>query len=207
MSQEMSATISAVVSVAGLLVSIFTLYVIIVYTRETGKMRRAAAAQSRELTHQIRLSIMPAFTVAFVKREDVKDWSLPPKEAWYYLELHNVGNGVATGIQIAPLAVQHDPDMSLENFPKGEIFFRWVSSLKPSASERLDWVASTKDQGGRTADLMRWMQTYGAAGKIYPLMLRFRDIEGNEYTQTLNLTRGDCAPSPVRAVAAVTDEE
>jgi hypothetical protein len=199
MSQEIYAAVSAAIGALGLLISAATLYVIIIYTRETMKMRLAASSQARELTRQIRLSIMPAFTVAFVARNDLALHSFPPKEPLYYLELQNVGNGLASDIRIEPLVVRHDPSMSVEKFPDGELVFRWVPSLRPSASERLDSVPSFK-RPGDFADLMHWMQLYGAAGKVFRLVLRFRDIEGSEYTQTLDLSRSDCTPSPVRAL-------
>jgi hypothetical protein len=95
--------------------------------------------------------------------------------------------------------------MSVAPFPGGELVFRWVSSLRPSASERLDAIPSFK-KPGVCADLMHWMQLYGAAGKVFCLTLRFQDIEGSEYEQTLDLTRSDCTPNPVRLLTSRREE-
>ena len=126
-------------------------------------------------------------------------WShaIPPQEALYDFVLHNVGNGIALNIKFAPLVVINDPDIFNEKFSDGELIFKWVPSLRPSASERLNAIPSLKDNS-HAVDLMRWMQTYSATGKSFDFNLSFRDIEGSWYSQALKLTRNECTPETVR---------
>jgi len=204
MSQETAAIVMAILGALGILITFLTYRIIVTYTHETRKMQEAVSKQSEELTHQVKLSIMPAFTIDFVKRRDIGSESILPKEAWYNLDLLNVGNGVAISIQISPLLVENDPSIFGEKFSDGELIFKWVASLRPSASERLYSVPSLKDES-MAVDLMRWMQIYSAAGKVFKFNVRFQDIEGNWYAQTLNLSRNECTPEPVKALSS--DEE
>lgn len=191
--------VMAIIGGLGLVVSYLTYRIIVIYTHETKKMQEAVSTQTKELSHQINLSIMPAFTIEFIEREGVKFEAIP-KEALYALELHNVGNGVAINIQIDPLVVNNDPSILNEKFSDGELLFKWVPSLRSSASKRLESVPSLKDNS-RTVDLMRWMQIYSATGKTFDFNLRFQDIEGNWYSQTLKLTRNECIPEPVKLLS------
>ena len=105
---------------------------------------------------------------------------------------------VGTNIRMESMAVKNDPAIFNRKFPDGELIFKGVACLRPFASEKLAYVPSFEDHG-EFADLMLWMQTYGAAGKVFPMRLRFHDIEGNEYTQTLDLSRFECVPNRVQA--------
>jgi hypothetical protein len=199
MSHEAASIIMAVIAGLGLLISYLTYRVVVIYTRETKKMQEAVSGQSRELTRQINLSIMPAFTIEFIERMDLRSQPIPPREVMFNLELRNVGNGVAINVQIDPLVVNNDPNIFNEKFSDGELIFKWIPSLRPSASERLVSVPNLKDNS-RVVDLMRWMQIYSATGKMFDFKLRFQDIEGNWYSQTLKLSRNECTPEPVTAI-------
>jgi hypothetical protein len=197
MSQEMAAVFTVVISGLGLVIAFLTFRVVVIYTDETRKMQKAVSRQGEELSRQIKLSIMPAFTIEFVERQGIKNHGMLPQEALYDLVLHNVGNGIALNIKFDPLVVNNDPDILNEKFSDGELIFKWVPSLRPSASERLNSIPSLKDNS-HAVDLMRWMQIYSATGKSFDFNLRFRDIEGNWYSQALKLTRNECTPETVR---------
>jgi hypothetical protein len=199
MIQEAAPIVMAIIGGLGLVISYLTYRIIVTYTHETKKMQEAVSKQSKELARQINLSIMPAFTIEFIERQDISSRPIPPKEAWLDLELHNVGNGVAINIKIDPLIVNNDPNIYNEKFSDGELLFKWVPSLRPSASERLISVPNLKDNS-HAVDLMCWMQIYSATGKSFDFNLRFQDIEGTWHSQTLKLSRNECTPEPVKAL-------
>jgi hypothetical protein len=93
-----------IISGIGLLVSIATLVVVWIYTYETKKMQRAVTKQSEELSHQIRVSIMPTL-LAELTRVQPDPNAEGFHDLGFRLRLTNEGNGIATNVEVESINI------------------------------------------------------------------------------------------------------
>jgi hypothetical protein len=181
----------AIIGVLSLIVLTATLITLILYTKYTYRMQQAIERQVRissdqtdELVHQRRLSILPAFVT----------YPLEPRQG-SFLHLNNIGNGVAIKIQ-----VEHVP-LQLEEYLGTIMGFNMIASLRPTnettLSPRYEGFG-TRDQTNLAMRNPR-VQDY-LRNERYTLQVKFYDIEGNAYTQSIGMDNGRCAPEPVKLV-------
>jgi len=160
------------------LLGALTLITLVFYTYWTWRMQKAVAAQARELNHQIKLSIMPAFTVELVDMPSPK------------LKLYNAGNGTAINIEIGKVS-----------FPniKHQIIFEKVALLLPKKDIVVGYT-SYDFEGKVELNLLWKLDEKKAEDEVYDLVIDFEDIEGTKYRQIISMGKGGIKPNPVRSV-------
>src|SRR4051812_6115307 len=84
-----------IINILNLVILALTLAAVIWDTIETRHMQVAVSRQVDELVRQRRLSLMPAF-VASIRTRDGAD----------YIELTNIGNGIAINVTIDPVEIR-----------------------------------------------------------------------------------------------------
>lgn len=190
-------TVTASATVVLVVITGFYAYVTYRMWRVNEKVVLLMGAQSNELTHQVKLSIMPALSIEYVRVHGASEGQ--HLERMYDLVLRNVGNGIATQIRAEPVTVRCKEFHPDRQFADGTIAFKWVASLRPGAAERLSYF---EEQNGRLHDveLMRFLQQYAAGGEPVQLQFRFNDIEGTEYSQGLRLMHNECYLDPVKSL-------
>jgi|SRR5215216_1291231 len=157
-----------VIGILNLIVLTFTLAAVVWYAIITRRMQQAVADQVRELVHQRQLSILPAF-VASIQRRDNAD----------YLELNNIGNGIAINISIDPIEIRFP---SLES---RQIIFETVLMLAPREKICIGSKDLFKSGKEYKANHLTFLVRHAHYNAI--LNIRFQDIEGNKHMQTLKM--------------------
>ncbi len=157
------------ISILSLVVLALTLGAVVWYTFVTRRMQQAVVEQVRELVRQRQLSNMPAF-VADVERRDRAD----------YLKLTNIGKGIAINIAIDDVIIRYP------TLQPGRIEFDSVTMLPASESVLVESrefaVASSEDGDPNSLTFLGPNAHYDTDVNI-----RFQDIEGTRYLQTLRM--------------------
>ncbi len=152
-----------------LIVLTLTLGAVVWYTIITRRMQQAVVDQVSELVRQRRLSNMPAFLAA-IRRHDKAD----------YLELTNIGKGIAINVVIENVQIRY-PTLA-----PGRIEFDRVLMLpageKALIESREFDVTSPKEGSPNSLTFLGEHAHYDADVNI-----RFQDIEGTKYVQTLRM--------------------
>jgi hypothetical protein len=154
-----------------------TLIALVVYTHFTRKMQQAIVKQTN-------VNILPAFVVHI--GDKTKDGEGGHK--FDLMELENIGNGVALNVRIETIDIGWS-DPAIENvWPKPQIVFNGVMSIKPS--ERITLIHRSiigpvgESPGGR----FDWMDKLARrADYDYELRIRFADVLSNRYIQTIHV--------------------
>src|SRR5262245_56531989 len=183
------------------------------YVGEMEKIRQALTRQSEELASQRRLSVLPAFN-AWLKPDE----SGSPIHRLY---LKNVGNGIATNIEIeridfisvhdespypdADVAVEEIDDYQVPRGRSGYSVFQPIQSLSPNCEQAVKSFnyPTDPDQVGEV------IRQYGYTGFDFlslideetPLHIDFQDVEGNQYHQVITRKGDTFAPGPVESQA------
>jgi hypothetical protein len=162
------------------------------YTKYTYDMQKAvkdhakeAAAQTEELIHQRRLSVLPSFVAAL----------LEPRSS-NRINLNNVGKGVTLNVVIDDVAVRH------ESYAEARIVLPPIPFIQPGQEIHpgLNYAGlgdrNQQHQAMNTPPVENFLNN-----QEYTLTVRFLDIEGNQYEQALRMNRGKCTPSPVKTAS------
>lgn len=189
MDASTAAVLQVVLSILNLIVLAATLVTLILYTKYTHAMQKAvkdqvriAADQTEELIHQRRLSVLPSFVAS----------PLEPRSS-NRISLNNVGKGVALTVAIGDVAVQH------ASYPEARIVFPTITFVKPGQEVHPGLIyAGLGDRNQQHVAMNSPPVENHLNDQEYILTVRFLDIEGNEYDQTLRMSRGKCTPSPVK---------
>jgi hypothetical protein len=156
-------------TILNFIVLTLTLAAVVWYTIETRRMQIAVSQQVHELVHQTRLTVLPAF-VAAVRHIDSSD----------YLELTNIGNGIAINISIGRVEIR------FPTLEPGHVIFDELLMLRPgekcNLKSRTFIIGSV--EGGDKNDLT-FLGRHGHFNTDVPI--RFQDIEGNKYIQILKM--------------------
>jgi hypothetical protein len=172
-----------------------TLFAIVWTTFETRSMQKAVGKQVEVATRQTNLSILPVFR-AFVGELRMRD---EHGEVVHALELQNVGNGIALNVTIDSLDVVPDFE-EVSTIPQPHIIFDPVVSIE--VGQRIFITHSSKNtktmpiEYNIPIDWMRHLQL-GRAMRDYELKVRFVDIIGNHYIQTLHVGASGSWPDTV----------
>lgn len=189
MDTNLAAFWQVILAVLNLSVLFATLVTLIFYTKYTYHMQRAvndqariAAQQTQELIHQRRLSVLPAFV-------------LVPQEPRYSnrMNLNNVGKGVALNVVMDDVPVSH------QSYPAACIVFPPMPFIRPGQEVNAVPNYSGLGDGNQQNEARNSppVQNY-LNDREYTLTVRFLDIEGSLYIQTLTMSHGKCTPSPVK---------
>jgi hypothetical protein len=155
--------------ILSLVVPFLTLGAVVWYTIVTRHMQQAVVAQVTELVRQRRLSNMPAF-VAGIKHRDGAD----------YLELTNIGKGIAINVAIENVVIRYP------TLQPGHIEFDLVLRIPAGESALVDsreFAFASSNEG----DPNKLTFLGGNAHFDTDVRIRFQDIEGTKYVQTLRM--------------------
>jgi hypothetical protein len=158
-----------------------TLVVLICYTVYTYRLQTIARNQTDELIHQRKLSNLPAFIAS----------PLDPRQS-NRISLLKVGKGVAMNV------VCEDIHVATNEHPDARIILPPVPAIKPGQEFHpgVDFAGL-----GDRAEHNRAMNAPPIENYLnhddYVLTVNFCDVEGNRYTQRLQMNHGKCAPERV----------
>jgi len=151
------------IDILNLIILTLTLAAVVFYTIVTRRMQQAVVAQGSELVHQRRLSNMPAF-IANVRYVDGAD----------YLELLNIGKGIAINVSIDNVIIRYPTSQSS--------FLEFKGALRIPAGENALLKSIDEDGEQNKLTFLGRHAHYDADVNI-----RFQDIEGTKYVQTLRM--------------------
>ena len=170
-----------VIAILNLIVLTLTLGALLWYTVITRRMQQAVVEQARELIHQRRLSIMPAL-VAKVNRDK--------------FEVTNIGNGLAINIKIERTKI---PFPSFNNCYHE---FEEIFMLRPNETCVVPYEkyfeGNKLEKGSNISTLTHIHENYAHDKVTVPI--RFQDIEGNTYGQTVIMGKGGYKHGFVRLI-------
>jgi hypothetical protein len=160
-----------------------TLIVIFFYTMYTKRMQKTARDQTEELIRQRKLSNLPAFIALAVD----------PRQS-NRIRLHNIGKGVALNVSC------DDVHVPSADHPDARIIIPPLAAIKPD--EALHSGVAFSGLGDRNEQnramnappIMNYLND-----DAYVLTVRFCDVEGNRYSQNLQMDHGKCSPERVLA--------
>ena len=155
--------------ILSLIILTLTLGAILWYTIVTHRMQKAVVEQVRELVHQRQLSNMPAF-VAEIKHDAGQD----------YLDLTNIGKGVAINVTIDNVVIRYPSS------PSSQIEFertlRIEAGTTAAIKSRSFGLGSATDGDPNTLTFLGVHAHYDA-----DVTIRFQDMEGTKYLQTVQM--------------------
>jgi hypothetical protein len=151
--------------ILSLMVLTLTLAAVVFYTIVTRRVQQAVVAQVSELVRQRRLSNMPAF-VANVRHVDGAD----------YLELLNIGKGIAINVAIDNVIIRYPSSQST--------FLEFARVIRIPTGESVLIKSISEDGEQNKLTFLGIHAHYDADVNI-----RFQDIEGTKYVQTLRMGR------------------
>jgi len=153
-----------------------TLIALVFYTHFTRKMQQAMVKQTT-------INVLPVFVA------HIGDVQRREGESHYFdlFELENIGNGVALNVRVDTVDITwRDPQVN-EVWPMPRIVFDGVMAIK--SDERVSLKhRSTIDVDGRSpGDRFDWMDKLRTRADFdYELHIRFSDVLGNRYIQTIH---------------------
>jgi hypothetical protein len=146
------------------------------------KSEEALKKQVEELIHQRRLSIMPGFILYFQQPTD------------YIPTITNIGNGVALNVRVEPIPLTGKWEQYLiflcpiSHISCGQEMGFWFEYLSVSSTVEISRTGIDQD-----TDVKQYLRT-----KEYEVKITFSDIEGNEYSQKIMMSAGQCRPQQVK---------
>lgn len=183
-----------------------TLIAIVWYTYETRRMQQAVTEQISLAVRQTNLSIQPVFTVHVGESQT----ELHNRRHLDRLELENIGNGVALNIQIDIIFLNLSYSVPTL-LPDPHIIFERIVVIEKGARvpvEHTIWANKEHTEGSNiteSLDLMRELSP-PRAEKDYEMKVRFSDIIGNRYVQTIHIGKIGSWPDIVEFdTSAVTE--
>ena len=169
------------------LILALTFFAVVIYTIDTRRMQRA-------MVNQTNLSILPVFVVYIGdkviefegRRHDV-------------LELENIGNGVALNVLIDTINIVWSDPAIERVWPTPQIIFNPIMAIKPSERVPVTHRSSVGPNGdlplGGRHDFLDKLAR--RADNDYELKIRFSDVIGNRYLQTIHVGESGIWPGAV----------
>ena len=153
-----------------------TLVALVVYTNFTRKMQQAMVKQTT-------VNILPVFVA------HIGEIQKPGGGNHHFdvMELENIGNGVALNVRVDTIEITwQDPQVN-GVWSEPRIRFDGVMSIKPSERIPLNHQSTIGAQGQSPGDRFDWMdKLLSRADFDYELRIRFSDVLGNRYVQTIH---------------------
>lgn len=146
------------------------------------------------MVQQINVNVLPTFELIvnikgeYIPNSDVRGGMF----AESYLELKNIGQGVALNIEIDPLIVNHGATYGELNLEGEPLWFEKITSLQTNQQKIVKDIQRYDRQRVRVVDssrrdLLPFLVKPKAVGD-YELAIRFTDILGNQYVQIIYLS-------------------
>lgn len=181
-----------ILSVSNAIVQGLTLIVVIIYTVLTGRMQQVMA-------RQIKLSVMPAFVLSLIQM-NMKDATLDVHT--FALQITNIGSGTALNIQLEPILLSSLIEKR-RKLGEPNIKFEAIGLMKREDKQLVSHHSYSSDQLINGDFLIDLEDHLGKAdNNEISIRIKFQDIEGDQYRQTIRLTRSGCKPSAVELIAS-----
>lgn len=170
-----------------------TLIALVVYTHFTRKMQRAMVKQTT-------VNILPVF-VAYI---GVLQKPGGGGHNFDLMELENIGNGVGLNVRVDTIEIiWQDPQVN-EVWPMPRILFDGVMSIKPGERVALNHQSTVGPDGVPPGERFDWMdKLLSRADFDYELHIRFSDVLGTRYLQSIHTGASGIWPDAVVDVAEV----
>jgi hypothetical protein len=185
------------------LILALTLFAIVWYTFETRRMQMVVASQLDLSIRQVNLSVLPTF-VAHIGELQVENEF---EKLVDVLELENTGNGVALNLTVDSIDIEPEHPSDLV-YPAPHIVFDPVMSigkgLRLVLTHRSYVNKNPEENRNPQFDWMHYLHPPRAT-KDYDLKIRFMDILGNEYVQTIHAGKSGSWPDVV--ISDTTDQK
>jgi len=173
--------------------------------------------QTKELTRQIQLSIMPGFVVVMKIEKVQYNFSGPqtggvtrsemrPKHKF---DLVNIGNGTAVNIEIESIELTRT-ELIAERM---KIEFDHISYMVSKTPQNVDYkvLRNTNNDWSffhpindpTERNLIDFLYRHDQPNLLFTLKINFFDIENNEYTQEITVEKNKIIPKPVIPVKKV----
>ena len=156
--------------------------------------------QTKELTRQIKLSIMPSFIVEVLEEEIFDELRKNLIATEYTAKITNVGNGM--GINIVFNNVVND--FLVEALPLTEqtLTIKQIAFLKPHTSTNINFTGNGIDITKKLvplneASIIEYLYHKHTENNPYVINLSFQDIEGTKYKQEIKISSSISIPGKV----------
>jgi len=179
-----------------------TLISVVWYVVLTYRMQRAVTEQLAVSIRQVNLSVMPVFVVRIGKHRAEDE----NRRTVDVLELENIGNGIALNVTIDTLHLTLAGETPLEQegldelLPDPHITFDAVMMIEAKEAEMVTHRSLvTRETGQSSPTRFDWMNrlTPARAMTDYELKVRFMDVLGNRYVQTIHVGASGAWPDVV----------
>lgn len=152
----------------------------------------------KTLVQQTNLSIRPIF-VAYVGEQRMRNEHDLSVDC---LELENVGKGIALNITVDPIEIELEDEAAKGVFPAPRLAFDAVLSIQPGQRELVTHQSFTSNEEIQPwRGMVDWMNRLKPPRAIrdYDLLIRFADILGNRWIQTIHVGSSGSWPGVVDA--------
>jgi hypothetical protein len=151
------------------------------------------------MIRQTNVTILPVFVV-FVGRS--RSSNPNSQRMLDELEIENIGNGVALNVHIDDINIDIGFTAPTMGITEPNITFETLTSIpaKTTAIVRhISWADKSRSEGSNITNHMDWLWhiTPQRASKDYDLKIRFMDILGNSYVQTIHAGKSGVWPDIV----------
>jgi hypothetical protein len=179
-----------------------TLFTIVWYTFETYRMQKAVSAQLGISIRQVNLSVLPFF-IAHVGKGQADNELHRPVDI---LELENIGKGEALNVTVDRLDIVMTGDTVQEQegldelLPGPYIIFDPTMIIRADDEEMITHRSYIQGQDEPT-ETFDWLKHLKPARATidYDLKIRFMDVLGNRYVQTVHIGKSGSWPDVVEA--------
>jgi hypothetical protein len=153
-----------------------TLIAVVVYTHFTRKMQQTMVKQTN-------VNILPVF----IAHISVLQKPGGGGHSFDVMELENIGNGVALNIRVDTIHIIWT-DSAIESvWPLAQIMFDGMMSIRPTERVMINHRSTIGPDGRFPGDRFDWMdKLLSRADFDYELRIRFSDVLGNRYVQTIH---------------------
>lgn len=156
--------------------------------------------QTKELTRQIKLSIMPSFIIEVLKEEIFDKLRKDLIATEYTAKITNIGNGM--GLNIVFNNVANDFLVEALSLTKQTLTIKQIAFLKPHTSTNVNFTGSGINTMAKLIHLnedtiIEYLYHKHTENNPYVINLSFQDIEGTKYKQEIKISSSISIPGKV----------
>lgn len=169
-------------------------------TKAINEEAKESAKQTKELTRQIKLSIMPSFIVELLKEERSNDKTGVISGTYYEARVTNIGNGIAININF------EDIPFKMGEWQNPIIKIQKIAFIQPKTSILISCEGVAYNPSMKMEDrfpgngILSHIYSAYHENNPYSLKIRFQDIEGTKYEQTVQIGHNISIPEEVKVI-------
>jgi hypothetical protein len=153
-----------------------TLIALVVYTHYTRKIQKAMIKQTT-------VTLLPVFLVHIGEIQKAGGGA----HSFDLMELENIGNGVALNVRVDTIDIRWK-DLAVEEvWPTPKIVLNGVMAINPKGRVTMNHQSTIGPNGKSPGDRFDWVdKLLSRADFDYQIRIRFSDVLGNRYVQTIH---------------------